>query len=392
MAKGKLSEGINLSGDLCRGVLVIGLPLPNFDEPKIKLKRGYIDARRSGGLSTGPTGMQCIQQQAMRSVNQGIGRAIRDKSDFGAIILLDKRFQQRENMRYLSGWVKDSIHNPQSYADLRLGLGRFFGRHRAQHPAVEHCPQNHTTTHPVSTNASIDEFIPDVNIPSNGCVEKSIGASKPSINQQRPSGARPLWMRLSKEISDVDREAQSTRVVKKIYEVYNADPMEYRRVCDLFLRSFRTRAFDAFFESLLKREEFDARGKLDIKHLELLGGLFPLIPEENCNQLERKALSLWFDSSVVRDKVWHMLTGCGRDTRQFIYLRQLIIEMVSDHLVDQCACIGRHNIWELSEAVVMLARHPGMLHCLLDVLPKGKVTQPGVMIKEMLKMDPNGNV
>ena len=40
----------------------------------------------------GLTGQEWYRQQATRAVNQAVGRVIRHKEDFGAIILCDNRF------------------------------------------------------------------------------------------------------------------------------------------------------------------------------------------------------------------------------------------------------------------------------------------------------------
>ena len=46
--------------------------------------------------------------EAFRAINQAVGRVIRHKDDFGAIIFLDKRFQVQSTFQELSDWVKAS--------------------------------------------------------------------------------------------------------------------------------------------------------------------------------------------------------------------------------------------------------------------------------------------
>ncbi|KAF9764111.1 ATP-dependent DNA helicase chl1 [Nosema granulosis] len=86
---GTFSEGVNFSDDLCRLLIIIGIPYPNIDteiNERIKLN-----------------GYEWYTQTAMKKVNQTIGRAIRHSEDYATILLVDSRFQ---NLRkYLSSWV-----------------------------------------------------------------------------------------------------------------------------------------------------------------------------------------------------------------------------------------------------------------------------------------------
>jgi len=92
----------------------IGHATQPFGTPKcqqtcgqVRLKQEVLNevARRQGGSkraragrkgSTAPptclTGEQWYTQQALRAVNQGMGRVIRHRHDYGAIILCDDRF------------------------------------------------------------------------------------------------------------------------------------------------------------------------------------------------------------------------------------------------------------------------------------------------------------
>ncbi len=42
VARGKLSEGISLKDDGCRCVVVIGIPNPYVNDPKILMKQHYL--------------------------------------------------------------------------------------------------------------------------------------------------------------------------------------------------------------------------------------------------------------------------------------------------------------------------------------------------------------
>lgn len=46
---------------------------------------------------------------ATRAVNQAIGRVIRHRNDYGAILLCDVRFQQSNQVQQLSKWIRDIL-------------------------------------------------------------------------------------------------------------------------------------------------------------------------------------------------------------------------------------------------------------------------------------------
>ncbi|KAL4864975.1 hypothetical protein BDV12DRAFT_157635 [Aspergillus spectabilis] len=136
---GKLSEGINFSDKLGRGVLIVGLPFPNIRSAVWQAKIKYIEqkayqngasgseeSRRSSAVAAG---RDFYENACMRAVNQCIGRAIRHRNDYAAIVLIDKRYGRPSIQTKLPGWIKQS-HEGNS-ADLPAGatldgLTRFF--------------------------------------------------------------------------------------------------------------------------------------------------------------------------------------------------------------------------------------------------------------------------
>jgi Rad3-related DNA helicase len=47
--------------------------------------------------------------QAPRTSNQAMGRIIRHRFDFGAIVLIDERYKKEENRVAISNWIKNSF-------------------------------------------------------------------------------------------------------------------------------------------------------------------------------------------------------------------------------------------------------------------------------------------
>lgn len=54
VCRGKLSEGIDFSDDAARCVIVIGIPYPPLSDPRIIMKKHYLDTnKRTAGQPDG---------------------------------------------------------------------------------------------------------------------------------------------------------------------------------------------------------------------------------------------------------------------------------------------------------------------------------------------------
>jgi chromosome transmission fidelity protein 1 len=115
---GKLSEGINFSDKLGRGVIIVGLPFPNTRSAVWQAKIQHIEnkayERASGSEASKKTvlkaaGRDFYENACMRAVNQCIGRAIRHQNDYAAIILIDKRYDTERVQSKLPAWIRQSI-------------------------------------------------------------------------------------------------------------------------------------------------------------------------------------------------------------------------------------------------------------------------------------------
>ncbi|CAB9520949.1 Regulator of telomere elongation helicase 1 [Seminavis robusta] len=157
ICRGKISEGIDFAGKQSRAVVITGLPFPPAFDPKVKLKREYLDSTRAaknmksaeaggfGGSSTdisngsekkskmtatGKTnvlsGHEWYSQQAHRAVNQAIGRVIRNRTDYGSVLLLDSRYAQPGNQQGLSKWVRPHVRPDQGVGTAIGELVKFY--------------------------------------------------------------------------------------------------------------------------------------------------------------------------------------------------------------------------------------------------------------------------
>lgn len=59
-------------------------------------------------------------------MNQAIGRVIRHKSDYGAILLLDSRFNGSNIKAQMSKWLRDMIVSHNRFGDVIRDLKIFF--------------------------------------------------------------------------------------------------------------------------------------------------------------------------------------------------------------------------------------------------------------------------
>ncbi|KAL4529286.1 hypothetical protein Ndes2526A_g04083 [Nannochloris sp. 'desiccata'] len=134
VCRGKVSEGLDFADANARGVIVVGIPFPNIKDTKVDAKRKFNDAgTKTLGLLPGGV---WYEQQAFRALNQAIGRCIRHRGDWGAIILMDERFQQAKYQKSLSRWLRGAIAPQPNFQTAFGSMEAFFTRLQADPPAV----------------------------------------------------------------------------------------------------------------------------------------------------------------------------------------------------------------------------------------------------------------
>lgn len=121
--RAKVSEGLDFADMYGRAVIVTGLPFGPYKDPKIILKRKYLDENRTKENRM-LSGWEWYVLDAVRAVNQAIGRVIRHKNDYGAIFLCDKRFSR--NQKNISSWIKNELHSNQPLDKIINELERFY--------------------------------------------------------------------------------------------------------------------------------------------------------------------------------------------------------------------------------------------------------------------------
>lgn len=102
---GVFTEGIDYKGDALKGVVIVGSGMPQVNPFQQQLLDYYQRQRMDGFAMT-------YRYPAMQRVLQTAGRVIRQLSDTGVVVLLDKRFGQSEYTHLLPDYWQ-----PQGYQD-----------------------------------------------------------------------------------------------------------------------------------------------------------------------------------------------------------------------------------------------------------------------------------
>eukprot|EP01105_Mastigella_eilhardi_P028904 TRINITY_DN988_c0_g1_i4.p1 TRINITY_DN988_c0_g1~~TRINITY_DN988_c0_g1_i4.p1 ORF type:complete len:655 (-),score=135.20 TRINITY_DN988_c0_g1_i4:1282-3246(-) len=190
--RGKVSEGIDFSDHHARAVVIIGVPFPNSTDPKVQLKKKYQDelkrqwlASNGGGGSAPPLcGSEWYARQALVPVNQAVGRVIRHRRDFGAVILCDGRYKQSEYKDALSGWLHSSL-KPYSFGPLISELAQFFKRHNQRYL------QERATAAPTAAAPRQSPLLPDMpQLPPTTDTPPKVGLARPGATAA-PAGTPP---------------------------------------------------------------------------------------------------------------------------------------------------------------------------------------------------------
>ena len=87
------------------------------------------ERRRLGGSGAAAgmlSGEEWYQQQAMRAVNQAVGRVIRHIHDYGAVLLCESRFSQQKWSAGLSLWMRPHLKQFESFGQGYTAIQRFF--------------------------------------------------------------------------------------------------------------------------------------------------------------------------------------------------------------------------------------------------------------------------
>ncbi|KAJ1957865.1 ATP-dependent DNA helicase chl1 [Dispira parvispora] len=145
---GKMSEGINFSDDLGRGIIMVGLPFANLGSAELREKIRFMgqlepsipaqtlansDSTALSSVLTLPAGRLYYENLCMKAVNQSIGRAIRHRNDYAVVVLLDERYGTPRIYTKLPGWIAEHRIHCDSFGTSIGRIAQFFrGKAREQ--------------------------------------------------------------------------------------------------------------------------------------------------------------------------------------------------------------------------------------------------------------------
>ncbi|WP_424001641.1 ATP-dependent DNA helicase [Haloarcula salina] len=93
---GTLGEGVSYDGDDARTVVVVGVPYPHLDDRMDAVQDAYDVAFGDDEDEAG--WRYAVEIPTIRKTRQALGRVVRSPDDFGARILLDKRYTEAAEM------------------------------------------------------------------------------------------------------------------------------------------------------------------------------------------------------------------------------------------------------------------------------------------------------
>ena len=127
IARGKISEGIDFDSQYGRCVIMIGVPFLPPEERALNERKRWMEE----SLNISET--EYVTFDAMRQSAQCVGRVLRNKADYGVMILADRRYALQEKVAKLPPWIANCLgENTNVSADACICLVERFFREMAQ--------------------------------------------------------------------------------------------------------------------------------------------------------------------------------------------------------------------------------------------------------------------
>eukprot|EP01028_Stygiella_incarcerata_P011851 TRINITY_DN694_c0_g1_i1.p1 TRINITY_DN694_c0_g1~~TRINITY_DN694_c0_g1_i1.p1 ORF type:complete len:827 (-),score=217.16 TRINITY_DN694_c0_g1_i1:74-2554(-) len=105
ISRGKIAEGIDFSGHYGRAVIMIGIPYVNTESHIVQARSEFFE--RETDLKIKPNEFWVFD--ALRQASQCIGRVLRNKLDYGIMILADHRYNRRAARSKIPKWIRGKM-------------------------------------------------------------------------------------------------------------------------------------------------------------------------------------------------------------------------------------------------------------------------------------------
>jgi DNA excision repair protein ERCC-2 len=125
---GTLTEGVDYRYDRCRTVVVVGVGLQNYRDDR---SQAVINAYES--LYPGKGMEYVVSQPAVKKIRQACGRVIRSPTDYGVMVLVDRRYTRQYSDRFgkLGYYYRFPAEETREFAevppgDIKEAMEQFF--------------------------------------------------------------------------------------------------------------------------------------------------------------------------------------------------------------------------------------------------------------------------
>ncbi|WUR03369.1 general transcription and DNA repair factor IIH helicase subunit XPD (RAD3) [Vairimorpha necatrix] len=128
VARGKVSEGVDFEDGYGRCVVMLGIPFQYTESVRLKKRLEFL--RNEYNIKE----YEFLTFDAMRHTAQCLGRVLRNKKDYGLMILADQRFDTKDKKTKLPKWIQGFMEegNYNLSIDMVLSIAKRFYKEMAQ--------------------------------------------------------------------------------------------------------------------------------------------------------------------------------------------------------------------------------------------------------------------
>ncbi|SBT78985.1 DNA repair helicase, putative [Plasmodium ovale] len=312
VCRGKISEGIDFKDDCCRGVIICGLPYGNVYDSKIIFKKEFLDnfkyeynpndnasinSSTNSNMGLTSRGNKWYNEEAMRSINQSIGRVIRHKNDYGSIFFLDSRFANNQRIKEISKWVRTHFRIYRDVDQIQSDIEKFFELFKGINnfavdqgsTSAENTTKKGTTegeNHADSTARQVGKNFQDCYIKNDKTAGKNkhtMGQNKFVFNPAKKMKNQPKILSMIQNITKGKKEEKTIYIdsntdtnIFKTQDEQNSTKLDNAKsLISAFREILSKDIYDKFFELIKGTKQMSCENKYEL----LVGGILDLVAE-----------------------------------------------------------------------------------------------------------------